>query len=657
MTKPIPEDDHLKYKGGHNKPDIKIFVSHRIDQNNDIIENPLYINVRCGAVFDKVNINNFFGDDTGDNISEKRLSLSEYTVMYWAWKNIDADYYGLCHYRRYLGITNNSIKSNMPLKQTTVQYLTESSAKELGLCDFEKMTEIISKHDMCISHEYDMYKDAGASKSLLTIKDLWLEEHEAYLKEDDFDALISIIKELRPEYYNDTIKYMKGHKFVGFNLFVMKKDLFNDLCEFLFPILFRFEEHITRDNYSDIMNRAASYAGEWLYSIWLFHKKKARLKIATFNIISFEDTKHVSAIQPKFSGKNSTSIVLAANDYNRSYLSVVIQSMIEHMESTDELDIIILQKGASLDKWKAHLIDEECNAIISMANSDNISIRFYNPKYQLSKISCNCDQPPFEENLYLAFLPWILKNFNNVVFLSDSVLIENSIKRLLPKEDVYVAAAIDPYMASIANGYEKNVRRGHQIRPFKKQKYFSSELVYLNLEKIRNSLKFEDCIRLINKYELNNTSDIFNAIYSKYSQALSSDWNVIYPYEPQYYFIDEYLPTELKSKNVSAIVLQSLSGISRVPSLETTRKFWGYARKTPFYEQLILQGIPNYGVQMHGTSYYDGLRTQNPEYKETAQKLAPIGSVRRKVIDKIIPKHTHLRGILKRLMSANNNIQ
>lgn len=31
-------------------PDIKIFVSHRIDQDSITIDNPLYIPVRCGAV-------------------------------------------------------------------------------------------------------------------------------------------------------------------------------------------------------------------------------------------------------------------------------------------------------------------------------------------------------------------------------------------------------------------------------------------------------------------------------------------------------------------------------------------------------------------------------------------------------------------------------
>ena len=35
------------------------------------------------------------------SISEKNREYCELTAHYYAWKNVDADYYGFCHYRRF----------------------------------------------------------------------------------------------------------------------------------------------------------------------------------------------------------------------------------------------------------------------------------------------------------------------------------------------------------------------------------------------------------------------------------------------------------------------------------------------------------------------------------------------------------------------------
>ena len=72
--------------------DIKIFVSHRIDMDSELVDNPLFVPIRCGAVLDNRNDVTMLGDDTGKNISEKRMTFNEFTVLYWAWKNVSADY-------------------------------------------------------------------------------------------------------------------------------------------------------------------------------------------------------------------------------------------------------------------------------------------------------------------------------------------------------------------------------------------------------------------------------------------------------------------------------------------------------------------------------------------------------------------------------------
>ena len=66
----------------------------------------------------------YIGDNTGDNISEKNPNYCELTGLYWAWKNLDCEYIGLCHYRRYFAhkAKSNSLKDKQQSILTKQDY-------------------------------------------------------------------------------------------------------------------------------------------------------------------------------------------------------------------------------------------------------------------------------------------------------------------------------------------------------------------------------------------------------------------------------------------------------------------------------------------------------------------------------------------------------
>ena len=84
--------------------DIKIVVAthKRSPMPNDDMYLPLHVG--AAGKFNEDGTPVDFGytrDDVGDNISEKNANLGTQTGLYWIWKNLDTEYKGLVHYRRY----------------------------------------------------------------------------------------------------------------------------------------------------------------------------------------------------------------------------------------------------------------------------------------------------------------------------------------------------------------------------------------------------------------------------------------------------------------------------------------------------------------------------------------------------------------------------
>ncbi len=275
--------------------DIKIFVSHRIDINSELVDNPLYIPVRCGAVFDAENPMNIAGDDTGDNISEKRMSFCEFTVQYWAWKNVEADYYGLCHYRRYLSFADRRFATD----EYNVIYnavLAPSNEQKYGLLNSEAMRKLIEQYDMVVSEYAPVYKIPVEGRKNRTVREMWEAHDNEYFEKQIIDKMFKLIDKLSPTYSRSAREYFSGELHRGFNCYVMKKDLFNELCAFQFPIMFEIDREIDPTGYTQTMLRTPAFVGEMLYGIFVYHvATQKHCKIKEVQLVFFSDTDQITS--------------------------------------------------------------------------------------------------------------------------------------------------------------------------------------------------------------------------------------------------------------------------------------------------------------------------------------------------------------------------
>lgn len=72
----------------------------------DTPKDPVYLPLHVGAE-GKEPIG-FTPDNTGDNISSQNPIFCELTGLYWCWKNLQYDYLGLVHYRRYFTLKSKA---------------------------------------------------------------------------------------------------------------------------------------------------------------------------------------------------------------------------------------------------------------------------------------------------------------------------------------------------------------------------------------------------------------------------------------------------------------------------------------------------------------------------------------------------------------------
>lgn len=227
--------------------DIKILVA--THKKYQMPNDKMYMPIQVGAE-GKENFG-FATDNIGDNISLKNPYFCELTALYWAWKNLDSKYVGLVHYRRYF-----TIKKKIP-KDKNKKF--DIILKEDELKNILKDTDVVlpKKRKYYIENLYDHYK------------------HTMYI--EPLDETRKIIEEKYPEYIDEFDKLKKRTSAHMFNMFIMKEEILNEYCKWLFDILFELEKRIDENKYDSFHARFYGRVSELLLDVWI-EKNKVRYK-------------------------------------------------------------------------------------------------------------------------------------------------------------------------------------------------------------------------------------------------------------------------------------------------------------------------------------------------------------------------------------------
>lgn len=234
--------------------DIRLFVCcHRPEY---VPEHPLLYPVQVGAALSDCRFDGFLQDDVGKHISQKNRSYCELTAQYWVWKNVNADYCGFFHYRRYLYPDTAS--------QRPYIIRTKPTKALLNKLGFDEMAGLIRQYDMIVPTGEDMrisVREHYASAPYHRAKDLALIEEIVANRSPEMGAAME-------DYLSGTVHYFG-------NMYIMRREVFEDYCAWLFPILEEFDERADLAGYSPQELRVDGYLAERLFGVYYTHKKKA----------------------------------------------------------------------------------------------------------------------------------------------------------------------------------------------------------------------------------------------------------------------------------------------------------------------------------------------------------------------------------------------
>ena len=198
---------------------------------------PMYLPVQAGAA-GKESIG-YQRDDEGENISSLNPHFCELTALYWGWKNLDADYVGLAHYRRHF--------STDPRNADVWGYVLKESdiADDLG----KIRVFVPGKRKYWIETLYTHYA------------------HTHYRSQ--LDETRKIIGEHCPDYleqFDRTVSLPWGYMF---NMMILEKDLLNRYCSWLFDILFELKNRLGEKGLSAYQGRYYGRISEIIFNVWL----------------------------------------------------------------------------------------------------------------------------------------------------------------------------------------------------------------------------------------------------------------------------------------------------------------------------------------------------------------------------------------------------
>ena len=298
---------------------------------------------------------------------------------------------------------------------------------------------------------------------------------------------------------------------------------------------------------------------------------------------------------------DSIPICFSANNNFLPFTGVMIQSIIDHANSNDNYDIIVLCSDA----------DETLkNKMLSLAEDmDNISIRLYDVNkffkmpYHLFTDNIYTETSYSPEIYYRLLIPTLMPDYDKVLYFDGDMLALTDVAELYHSTNLgnnLIASSRD--YAGLCHCYKE----GDERRQYREDilgldnvdNYILSGMLVINVPEFNKTFTGEKLMEIAGYMEWRqHDQDILNVICEGRIMLIDGAWD----YLQDFGWIN-YLPSWLKkeyNKTTENVKIAHFAGQRKpwVNNSQNSDKFWDTCIRTPFFEDVIERLSPNFDIK------------------------------------------------------------
>ena len=299
--------------------------------------------------------------------------------------------------------------------------------------------------------------------------------------------------------------------------------------------------------------------------------------------------------------ENTIPICFSANNDFLPFTGVMIQSIIDHANSKDNYDIVVLcgDVDADLKKKMKSMADGKRNISIRLFNVND----FIRMPYHLFTDNIYT-QTSYSTEIYYRFLiPTLMPEYDKVLYFDGDMLALTDVAELYHTTDIgdnLIASSRD--YAGLCHCYKE----GDERRAYREEilglsnvdDYILSGMLVINVPEFNKVYSADKLLEIAGYMDWRqHDQDILNVVCEDRIKLLDGSWDYL-----QDFGWIKYLPDWLQKEyeeSAKNVKIAHFAGQRKpwVNNSQNSDKFWEVCARTPFFEDVIERIVPGFDFE------------------------------------------------------------